>query len=154
MAVRKPLVIVNGQVERLQPGDRLDLSRSVTKNNNTGNTLVAGTPVIVNGGNAVKAQANSQSNAKVAGFVAEDAADASPVEVQTEGILTLTTTAWDNVTGQTGGLTEGATYYLSALAAGMLTTVSPDDHGDYVVGLGRALSTTEFEIEVGAPIKL
>ncbi len=34
MAIKKPLVLTNGNIERLQPGDKLDLERTVTKTAN------------------------------------------------------------------------------------------------------------------------
>jgi hypothetical protein len=154
MALRKPLVVTNGQIERLQAGDRLDLSNSVTKNNNSGNTINIATPVYVNGGNASPAQADGQSTVRVAGLALETAADAAPLEVITGGVFEATTGEWDAVTGETGGLAEGEDYYLSAAEEGKLTQTSPDADGEFVVPVGHALSATEFEIEVQAPIKL
>jgi len=154
MAKKKPLVITNGLIEQLQPGDRLDLSRSVSKVNNTGGTLNIATPVYVTGGNANPAQADTISTSRVSGFTTETVADTDPVDVQTDGLLIATTGEWDAVTGQTGGLTEGTTYYLSEATAGQMTVNAPTVDGDIVVPLGQALSSTEFEIEIGAPIKL
>jgi len=152
MALKKPLVITAGIVEQLQPGDRLDLSRSVTKTAN--GALVKATPVYVNGGNATPAQADSQPTVRVAGLVVETVADTDPVEVQTDGLFVATTAEWDAVTGGTGGLIEGAAYYLDPNTAGRITTTAPTIDGDFVVPVGTALSATEFEIEIGAPIKL
>jgi hypothetical protein len=154
MAVKKPLVITNGQVEQLQSGDRLDLSRSVSKTNTTGSTILKCTPVYVNGGNANLAQADAQSTVRVAGLAVEEALDTDPVDVQTDGLIVAATAEWDAVTGQTGGLTEGADYWLSAATAGRLTTTAPTADGEFVAPVGHALSATEFEIEIGAPIKL
>lgn len=152
MALKKPLVVTNGQVEQLQTGDRLDLARSVTKTAN--GALPVATPVYVNGGNATPAQADAQNRVRVAGLVVEAAADTDPVEVQTDGIFVATTVQWDAVTGQTGGLTEGEAYYLDAVTAGKLTTTAPTADGDFVAPVGTALSATEMDIEIGAPIKL
>lgn len=152
MAQKKPLVITNGQIEQLQSGDRLDLSRSVDKTAN--GALPIATPVYVNGGNATKAQADAQPTVRVAGLVVATAADTDPVEVQTDGLFVATTGEWDVVTGDIGGLTEGADYYLDPDVAGQLTTTAATTDGDFVAPVGHALSTTEFEIEIGAPIKL
>jgi len=154
MAKKKPLVITNGVVERLQAGDHLDLSRSTTKTNNTGNTVNKATPVYVTGGNILLAQANSISTSRVAGLTETTTNDTDPVDVQTDGIFVATTGEWDAVTGQTGGLTEGAQYFLSETTAGRMTVNAPDIDGNVVAPLGRALSSTEFEIEVAQPIKL
>jgi hypothetical protein len=154
MSKKIPLVITNGQIERLQPGDHIDLSNGVTKNNNTGSTLNIGTPVYVNGGNAVKAQADSQSTVRVAGLVSVTTANGNPVDIVSDGVLPATTGEWDAVTGGTGGLTEGADYWLSATVAGQLTTTAPDSAGEFVARVGHAMSDTEMELEVAQPIKL
>ena len=52
------------------------------------------------------------------------------------------------------GLTAGATYYLSAATAGAMTVTPPSTVGQYVVRLGKALSTTEFEIRIERPVLL
>jgi hypothetical protein len=154
MAVRKPLVLVNGQIERLQPGDRIDVYNSASKNNNTGNTLVIGTPVYVNGGNAIPAQADSQSTVRVAGLVDATTTNNNVLNVVSDGVFSANTSEWDVVTGQTGGLTEGDDYFLSAANPGELTVNAPDSAGEFVLRVGHALSATEMEIEVGQPIKL
>lgn len=153
MAKKKPIVMTNGMLEQLQAGDKLDLGNSVTKTNNTGGALVIGTPVVASGGNAVPAQADAASTIRVAGLVQDiTVADGDPADILTDGILVATTTQWDAVTGQTGGLTEGADYFLDAASPGQLTTTPPTT--GYIVRVGHALSDTEFEIEVQQPIKL
>jgi len=154
MAKRKPLVITNGQIERLQSGDRLDLANSATKQNDSGNTINIATPVYVSGNNVLPAQADAQSTVRVAGLADATTANGNPIEVVADGVFTATTGEWDAVTGQTGGLTPGADYWLSATTAGELTTTAPDADGEFVQRVGHALSATELEIEVGQPIKL
>jgi hypothetical protein len=154
MAKQKPLVVVNGQIQRLQPGDQIDLSNSVPKNNDTGNTIPIGTPVIASSGNAILAQADAQSTIRVAGLAAETANDNTSFDVIADGILTATTTQWDIVTGQIGGLSEGLDYFLSEAVAGELTVNAPDAQGEFVLRVGFALSPTEMEVEIGQPIKL
>ena len=122
--------------------------------NSPGNALVFATPVYVNGGNAIPAQADSNPTSKAVGLVTADAPDAAPVIIQTSGILTGTTAQWDAVTGSTGGLSEGSQYFLSEIAPGLMSLIAPDANGEYVVSLGIALSATEFEIEIGTPIRL
>jgi hypothetical protein len=151
MAIKKPLVITSGNVEQLQPGDRLDLERSVTKTAN--GVLVIATPVYFQGGNATPALADNAVTTRVRGL-SFAAADTDPVEVQVDGIFEALATEWDAVTGQTGGLTEGETYYLDPTTAGRLTVTAPTAFGDYVAPVGTALSATELDIEIGAPIKL
>lgn len=154
MAVRKPIVLVNGQLEQLQPGDRLDIGNSKPRTNNNAGAIVIGQVVYSIGAAAVDlAQADAQSTIRVAGLVADTSiAAAASGEILFDGILVATTTQWDAVTGQTGGLTFGADYFLSAATAGGLVTTAPTT--GFVVRVGYALSATEFEIEIGQPIKL
>jgi len=59
-----------------------------------------------------------------------------------------------NVTGETGGLTPGAVYYLDPDTPGNLTQTAPTTTGDFVVRVGRAISATAMEISVSQPILL
>lgn len=154
MAVKKAIVITNGQLEQLQVGDTLDIGNTTTKTNNSGGAMVIGNVVYVNGVNALLARANAQATIRVAGLATGGAANASPVDILTDGILTATTGQWDAITGQVGGLTVGADYFLSAATAGLLTSTAPTTAGEFVLRVGHALSATEFEIEIQQPIKL
>lgn len=154
MAIKKPLTITNGQIEQLQAGDSIDLGNIVDRNNNSGGAMIVGQLVYINGVNAELAQADAQATIRVAGFVVVGGADSTPVSIQTEGIVTLTTGEWDAVAGTTGGLTPGSTYFLSAAVAGEGTETSPTAAGEFVVRCGHALSTTELEIDFQQPIKL
>lgn len=154
MAIKKAIVITNGQLEQLQPGDRLDLNNSVTKTNNSGIAMIVGDVVFVSGVNADLAQANQQNSSRVAGVVVTGGADASPVDIQTEGIVTLTTTEWDTAWGTVGGLVPGTDYFLSESSAGDGTPTAPTAAGEFVALVGHALSDTELELRIQQPIKL
>lgn len=156
MATKKPLVITNGQIEQLQAGDNLTSKDLFDRLNNSGGALVKGTPVYVpTAGEVDKAKADAASTKDVFGLVADTSiADTASGGIQTDGVLSATTAEWDAVTGQTGGLTPGAIYFLSATTAGMLTTTAPTTDGHFVCRVGLALSTTELEITFHAPIKL
>lgn len=68
-------------------------------------------------------------------------------------IATLATTVWDTVTGQSGGLTEGAIYYMSNVAAGhLLPNTAPATTGSFAVQVGVALSSTQMLVKLGTPI--
>lgn len=154
MTVKKALVITNGQIEQLQAGDKLDLGDTINRVFNSAATI--GEPVYaVSATNVDSAQADAQGTIRVVGLtlsITLNATDAGDILV--DGILTATTTQWDAVTGQSGGLTPNANYFLDPSAPGKLTTVAPTTAGQFVVRIGYALSTTEFEIEIGQPIKL
>ncbi len=155
MAIKKSLVITNGQIEQLQAGDRLDLGNTVTKNNANAGTITIGQPVYITGANVDLAQADAQSTIRVAGLVLDTSvATATPATILVDSILTATTGQWDAVTGQVGGLTPGANYFLDPSTPGMLTTTAPTAVGEFVVRVGHALSATEFEIEISQPVKL
>jgi len=124
------------------------------ENDNAG-SIVIGQVVYISGAASVDlAQANAIGTAQAFALV-QDTSISSGVSgfVQLEGILEATTGEWDAVTGQVGGLTIGSTYYLSTTVAGGLTTVAPTSSG-LVVQVGKALSTTRFDISIRRPIRL
>lgn len=161
MASRKPLVLNGGQIQQLQAGDTLAVTdfggtRNIALTNANAGTLVIGTPVYISGNDAMdKAKADASGTVGAVGLVA-DATVATTVSgnVAVEGVLVLTTTQWDAAFGTTGGLTAGTLYYLSAATAGVGTSTAPSTVGQYVMRLGRALSTTELQILIGSSILL
>jgi len=152
MAARKPLVIVNGQVQQIQAGDTLDAivnEVDVTQaTNNEAGTIVIGTPVYVDAAGTVKkAQADAVLTSRVLGLV-QDAtiATSNSGSIQTDGVFVASTGEWDAVAGTTGGLTPGINYFLDPTTAGQLTSTAPTTTGQVVVNLGLALSATELDI--------
>ena len=160
MSQRKPLVIVDGQIQQIQSGDVLDASVAevdvVSKQNDNVGSIAIGQPVYTkSNGNVDLAQADAGATVEVLGLVRDASiAAAASGEIQTDGVLTGTTGEWDNVTGETGGLTPGAVYYLDPDTPGNLTQTAPTTTGDFVVRVGRAISTTAMEISVSQPILL
>ncbi len=152
MAVRKPLVIVAGQIQQLQSGDTLDAASPevVLLKNVSGGTVTVGQPVIALPGDECDlAKADDLATSSVIGLVF----DASIVDdatggVLTDGVLTASTDAWDVVTGDTGGLTPGARYYVSAATAGLLADAAPTSDGEVVACIGKAISATKMRIGV------
>jgi hypothetical protein len=160
MALRKPLVIVSGQIQQLQAGDTLDASANevdvVTMTNGNAGAIVIGQPVYVSAAGSVDlAQADASATVEILGLVKSTSITASASgSIQTDGILAATTGQWDVVTGGSGGLTAGSIYYLDQDTAGNLTTTPPTAAGDFVVRVGLALSTTELDITTSEPILL
>lgn len=156
MAVKKPLVITNGQIQQIQAGDSLASENIYNRTNNNAGAIVIGQPVYVDGAGTVDlAQADALATANVLGLVADvSIAAAASGGIQTGGRLTATTGQWDAVTGQVGGLTPGAKYFLDPATAGMLTTTAPTTDGEVVAAVGEALSTTELEIDIDQTILL
>lgn len=154
MAIRKPLVIVNGEIQRLQPGDTIDVQPDqVTLTFTT--TALFGEAVFVDGNDSVDlAQADAGGTSDVLGLAAAGVTAASSGAVILDGVLVGTTGQWDAITGDAGGLTAGAKYYLDPSTPGFITTTPPVAQGEYVVELGQALSTTDFEVQVRRRILL
>ena len=160
MALRKPLVVVDGKPQQLQAGDTLDAVAievdSIVLGNAAATAQTIGTPVYISGSSAFQpARANASGTCEVAGLVRDaSVANASTGSVLTDGILTASTAQWDAITGQTGGLTPGAVYFLSAAVAGKLTSTAPTSIGAYVVRVGRAFSTTDMDVTIQPSILL
>lgn len=91
-------------------------------------------------------------HATVIGLVAATSiANGANGAVQETGILTAATSQWDAVTGQSGGLTPDAVYYVSTTTPGQLTTVPPNIIGTYIGVVGYALSSSQMQIVPQAP---
>lgn len=156
MAIKKPLVVTNGQVQQLQSGDSVEHPGLYNRVNSNAGAIVIGQPVYVDGAGSVDlAQADALATADVLGLVFDTSiASAASGGLLTDGRLVATTGEWDVVTGQVGGLTAGSTYFLDAATVGMLTTTAPVAVGEVVAPVGKALSTTELEINIDHTILL
>jgi len=100
-------------------------------------------------GAVTAARANAGGTAQITGIAAGRGVVGSRVIAQMIGPLTLSTDQWDQITGESGGLTRGATYFLDAAAEGRMTTTAPSGVGEIVRSLGIALSKKDFLIQVG-----
>ena len=158
MTVRIPLVYDgNGEIEQLQSGDSLSTTSQLPQyTNGSGGAITIGSPVYISSNDTVQlAQANASGTVGVIGLVAQTSIPSSSVgSVQVEGVLTATTAQWDAIVGGSTGLTAGAKYYLSPTTAGLLTTTPTTTIGQYVIRVGRAISTTEMKIDIGCQILL
>lgn len=148
MAVRKPLVLVSGEIQQLQSGDTLggtvaEIEDQTWTNADTGNHVI-GDVVYLNAADSVKkALAAAISTAQAIAIATTTITNGTTGIYRTAAILSGLT-----------GLTAGAVYYLSATTAGQMTTTAPSSPGQYVVRLGTAVSTTEFQIKIERPILL
>lgn len=98
-----------------------------------------------------RANATSVSRSVVLGIVTVGNTPTNAVRAQADGSVTLSTAQWDAVTGGSGGLTPGATYFLD-VAAGKLTTTPPSAPGTSLVSIGAALSPETFVLRILVPI--
>ena len=161
MATRIPLVLVAGQIQQLQTGDSIVVPASqydnrVATNGESSTALTAGMVVYPSAAGACKrAQANAMSTAGACGiWMDTSTAASSSGNYAAGGIATATTTQWDAVAGTTGGLVFNTTYYVDPTNPGKLTATAPTTTGQVVQQVGKALSTTEFEINIGPTILL
>lgn len=160
MPPRKPLVIINGRTQQLPAGDTLDAATSevdvvpLTNGGSTAATIC--TAVYISSGGAFQMALASASGTTDAIGLVRDASIGTGATgaVQTDGVLNATATQWDNATGQTGGLTPGANYYVSPTTAGKITAVAPSATGQFVAKIGRALSATSLDISIHEGILL
>lgn len=110
--------------------------------------------VYVSGPGTVKlANANAFPTTNVVGLVAEaSVASSASGSIAVAGVLEATTTQWDIVTGQTGGLTSGSTYFLSAATNGAITSTAPGS--GHIVPVGVAISPTKLRLGFGPIVAL
>lgn len=164
MANRRPLVLVDGNVSQLPQGDILEAELSerdiVEVTNAEAIAITMGRPVYIaagsyGAGDVLLAQANTAEHSEVLGLVKDVSIGASATgDILTDGYLTQSD--WTDVIGATS-LTIGAKYYLDPLNQGMLTETLPDqftDFGQFIVKVGRAVSTETLEISIEPPIGL
>ena len=115
-----------------------------------------GTPVYqvasVTEGAVNLARANATGTASVAGLAAGVGNADRNVHTQFAGPLTLTEAQWDAITGGSGGLTAGSTYYLSAATAGRITATAPSSGGQFVTQVGIAMSPRTLLVQLGPKI--
>lgn len=120
-----------------------------------GGNYPAGTPLTLNSaGLAVAAQATAGVNPPppVIGLPAGPLARTFPGPVQHSGSISLLETQWQQVLGtSSGGLTPGATYYVSPTIAGQLTPTMPVAFQSWAVQVGIAESTTSLFLQISAP---
>lgn len=158
MAIRLPLVIVSGQIEQLQSGDSIsDQATQFQLVNDEAGAVVCGSAVYSDAaGGFKKAQANAGTTSKVIGLVAQAPSISNGVAgaICLDDVLTLTTAQWDAVTGGSGGLVFNTIYYLDPATAGKITSTAPTTVGQYVVEIGRALSTVDMKVNIKASILL
>lgn len=160
MALRKPLVLVSGEIAQLPAGDDIDAPFSgaiefSSVNDNAG-AVVIGTPVYASAaGHFDKANATVAGTSKVIGLTTTTSVATSGVaQIACAGTMSATTAQWDAVvTGGSGGLVFNTNYYLDT-TAGKITTAPTTTVGQNNVFIGRGLSTTVMELGIRQPIPL
>jgi hypothetical protein len=157
MALRLPLVIVNGQISQLPAGDTLNapVSAPETLSQTAASTMIAGQVVYNNSADSIeKAKADASGTSKPVGMCQAAITAAASGNIVVNGVLTLTTAQWDALAGTTGGLAAGTVYYLSPTTPGLITSTPPSTIGQFLVELGMAISTTELKVQIRQTIAL
>lgn len=126
-----------------------------TMTNGESVAIAIGRAVYVSGNNTVKlADASNIATSNVVALVATPSiAGSATGSFAVAGVLTATTTQWDAATGQSGGLTPGATYFLSNTVPGRITAAPPTISGN-VVPVGVAIGTTKLRLGFGPVVAL
>jgi hypothetical protein len=119
--------------------------------------LPKGTPVRPNGitaGVVTTSEANGLSSAATIGLLVTPVVDASDraSSAQYAGIFEMTTGEWDAVTGDTGGLSLGVLYYVSATSTGKISSTRTGVSNQCITLLGIAISVTELQLQICGPI--
>jgi len=125
---------------------------TVSKTNGQGSTVVPGSVGYESADEILLALADDMTSGKVFGVWIESVADNALGNICLGGAVELTTAEWDAVTDDTGGLTPGDTYYLSAADAGQMTRTAPST--GVVTVVGWAASSTVLFVGIERPIKL
>lgn len=77
-----------------------------------------------------------------------------PGPVQFAGPVRLTTAQWDAVTGESGGLVTGASYFVSATEAGKLSRQTSITPGDFISYVGTATSPQDLFLAITFPLEI
>ena len=140
---------------RVTGGSGTSAAQAITTsltNAEAGTVVIASVVYPFSAGSVKKAIASSITTSRAIGFATSDINAAASGQIATAGVVTATTGQWDAVSGQTGGLTSNATYYVDNTTAGKITTTVPSS--GFIVPVGIALSSTQLQINIGYPIQL
>lgn len=158
MTQRKPLVLVDGLPTQIPAGDTLEATLStgaIELINTSDRAQPLGAPVIFKAPNEFEAaKADFRPTSEVVGLLQEPVNIGITALVQSSGVLTAPAENWQLVTESEANLVPGAVYYLSTTTAGKITNVPPSGETGFVVRLGKALTNTQFQINVEPPIGL
>lgn len=156
--LRKPLVIIDGLHYQIQNGDLLNaiaLGVGFEAPNSFPTAIAKATPVVLGLNGFSPARANSISTSFVAGLVAVDSVNPNVSGlIQADGLFQATVNQWNVITGLSGGLVPGQSYYLSPNPAGKITTLPPGETGLFLTRLGYAISPTQLRLMIEPPIGL
>ena len=147
---RKPLIINDsGDFQNLPDGDYLKEANLPTTLNGNASSVVKGTPLYhtSTSDSVDKCFANGSGAMPCCGLAVTTATTGTSIIYQDSGPLTLTTAEWDAVTGQTGGLTIGAWYYVDNVTAGKLESTAPTTGASQKIGQATKTDTLHIMLK-------
>jgi hypothetical protein len=118
----------------------------------TDDSVLAGQVLTLkNTGHVGLAKADNMATANVCGLAEINISATLPCTFVIDGNVVLAD--WTNVVG-TPNLVVGATYYVSNITAGHLTTIAPTIVGQYVIIVGQAITNLVLAVEISQRILL
>ncbi len=157
MSVRKPTVMGdNGRLQDLPSGDTLSGATETGQfTAEADSSLLKLAAVYVSASAHVdKAKADATGTAACVGLTTEAISSAASGNIQTNGVVTGTTSEWDAVTGDTGGLDFNELYFVDPTTAGKITKTRPTGAGKLVTIVGLALSDEMLGLRISEPYLL
>lgn len=133
-------------------GTTVPVHFSVTLVNGDVAPITPGMAVCVQTGTARRCTATLLYRSFALGIAKTGAAPGFPLEIATQGSLTLPAATWDAVTGQVGGLTPQVGYYVQPTPGGLFLPF--DTIGLGLGYVGQAVSPTTINISPELPILL
>ena len=135
-----------------EPGTDVGSTPTISAESAEFTVLLKGMPVALVANRLRRATAVPPFN-KVVGLVHDDEIQPGNVgRVQTNGPMDQPAAQWEQVTGMPGGLAPDTTHYLTPL--GLLSPFAPMADGHVVAPVGRAMSATEFVIDIDTQVHL
>lgn len=124
-----------------------------TQSAETDEATVVGNAVYVkpSNGHVALSQANAQPAAQCAGLAIEAKAPTLAVLFVSQGKVSIAD--WTAIIGA-ASLAAGAAYYVDPSTPGLLTATPPSGIGEFVVRIGRAMSSTLMDVNVEPPMLL
>ena len=153
MALRRPIVVIQGRFQELPVGDGIEASAEFSGVrvvvNDQGATVSRCTPVYLSSPGKFKvADPTTLLHSRLIGLVASASIPQGfDGYVQRYGVLVATSDEWSGVT-DTGTALSPMTKYFLSMETGKITNVTPIESGSILVPVGFAMSETELELQI------
>lgn len=140
-------------VDNLQSGNR-----TFTKINGSTLPMLKGMAVYITQATPDECKpgvATSYATSCIVGLIADAMVPATVAgELSSKGMLEKPIDDWDIITGEVGGLSPGKDYFLRHDMTGGITSTPPVGENQFVVKVGKAISSTLLDVDIETPIQL